>query len=154
MIMAPIRVKWDPEILAAGFRPSSIFDDVEALNTTAPIHSVGGQDVAVTASPAVNITAGLNALVRDVVERVVALAVNTTTPVTTTTTSTTTIVPSWTTTTSPALLWTTTPTTIRRAVERVTLRPVVPVEYVSIFSLNNFLECDRCNRTQQVEFIT
>ena len=111
--MAPIKIKGDPEILAAGFRPSSIFDEMEAQNTTAPIHSVGDRDVAVTASPAVNITAGLNALVRDVVERVVALAVNTTTSVTTTTST-----PFLTTTT-------TTITTTKRAVERATWQPEV-----------------------------
>ena len=116
--MAPIRVKWDPEILAGGFHPSSIFDEV-VYNTTAPVTpSMGDQDVAVTASPAVNITAGLNALVRDVVERVVALAVNTTTSVTTTTTT-----PFLTTTTSTVT--TTTITTTKRAVERATWQPEV-----------------------------
>ena len=141
--MAPIRVKWDPEILAAGFRPSSIFDEV--ANMTAPVN--------MTASPALNFTQGLETLVKEAMGRVADLVANTTTLPTTTSRPFTPVAPSWsTTTTTPD--WTTTPTTIQRAVERVTLRPVVPVEYVSIFSLNDFLECDRCNRTPKVEFIT
>ena len=133
--MAPIRVKWDPEILAAGFRPSSIFDEVDT-NVTAPVSPVDAVHDNMTGSPAQNFTQGLETLVKEVMERVADLVANTTMPPTTTSTSPTTIAPSWTTTKSPALLWTTTPTTIQRAVERVTLRPVVPVEYVSIFSLN------------------
>ena len=128
--MAPIHIKWDPEILAGGFRPSSIFDEAEVFNTTmaststAPVDVVGVQSTAAAAHPAHNVTAVLNAFVGDVVERVVALAVNTTTSVTTTTPAPPT--------TFPAPLWTTTSTTIKRAVERATLRPEVLVEHVSI----------------------
>ena len=63
--MAPIRVKWDPEILAGGFHPSSIFDEVEAINITAPVTTM--------------------APVLDLVDRVVALAINTTVSAITTT---------------------------------------------------------------------
>ena len=112
--MAPIRVIWDPEILAGGFHPSSIFDEVEANYTTAPVTpSVGDRDVAVTASPAHNLTVGLNALVKDVVERVVALAVNATTSGTTTTP-----IPFLPTTTTTAA-------TTKRAVERAIWQPEV-----------------------------
>ena len=97
--MAPIRVKWDPEILAAGFRPSSIFDGLEADNTTvsAPVDVVGAQSTVAAAHPAHNVTGVLNDLARDAMERVVTLAVNSTTSMTTTSPiiprSTTTIAP-------------------------------------------------------------
>ena len=127
--MAPIRVKWDPEILAAGFRPSSIFDGLEADNTTAStttapvIPSVGDQDVAVMASPAKNISTGLATLVEEMARRVADLATNLTSiPVPSTTTTTT--IPSW----SP-----TTTTIIRRAVETASQRPEIAAESVSIF---------------------
>ena len=119
-VMAPIRVKWDPEILAAGFRPSSIFDEVEAENMTVPVNT--------TASPALNVTGVINTVVRDTVDRVVALVVNTTVaPITTlrpVQSGQSTATPSWS---------STSPTTfIKRAVERVALTPEVAVEHVSI----------------------
>ena len=128
--MAPIRVIWDPEILAEGFRPSSIFDEAEGVfNTTAssisaPVDVVGAQSTAAAAHPAHNVTGGsssvniteeLGTIVREAVRRVVDTI--TTTPV-----PTTTLAPSW----------STTSTTIKRAVERATFRPEVIVEHVSI----------------------
>ena len=151
--MAPIRVKWDPEILAAGFRPSSIFDGLEADNTTASTSAASVTiDHVDVANPAFNITAGLNTIVRDAVERVVALAVNTTTttttapvintlvkesmervvdlvanttmPPTTTFQSFTPVAPSWS---------STTPTTIpKRTVERTDMIPEIAVGHVSM----------------------
>ena len=76
--MAPIRVKWDPEILAGGFRPSSIFDEAEVSTTTAPVDVVGVQSAAAAVNPAHNLSTGVNALVEGFVDRVVALATNTT----------------------------------------------------------------------------
>ena len=126
--MAPIRVKWDPEILAAGFRPSSIFDEV-VDNITAPVTtvpvmpSVGDQDVAVTASPARNISTGLATLVEEMARRVVDIATNITSiPVSSTTTTTK----------FPSMSPTTT-TIIRRVVETASQRPGIAVESVSIF---------------------
>ena len=184
--------------MEGGYIPSSIFDELEAnvtmaSTTMAPVERVVERVVALvvnTTTPLINTTtvstitapaavagaqnitevaylahniAGVNStVVKDVVKKAAAMVLNITAPMTTTPPTTTsrlftpvatTTTPDWVTTTSPALLWTTTPTTIQRAVERVTLRPVVPVEYVSIFSLNDFLECDRCNRTQKVELI-
>ena len=85
--MAPIKIKWDPEILAAGFRPSSIFDEAEvstmASSSSAPVDVVGAQSTAAAAHPAHNVTGVLNTLVKDAVERVVALVVNTTASVAT-----------------------------------------------------------------------
>ena len=109
--MAPIKIKWDPEILAGGFRPSSIFDGV-ANNTTAPATIVGVQSAAASVnpahritgvlSPADNTTSGLTILVEEVARRVADLATSfSTTP---------------------------TPTTV----ERVTMTPKVAVEHVSI----------------------
>ena len=161
--MAPIRVKWDPEILAAGFRPTSIFDEVEATNmtapvnmtaspasegletlvgevmrqvadlatsstttttTTAPVDVAGMQSTAAAAHPARNVTGVINTLMRDAVDRVVALVVNTTVPPTTTPLSITPVAPSW----SP----TTPTTTIKRAVERAAATPEIALEHVSI----------------------
>ena len=130
--MAPIKIQWDPEILAAGFRPSSIFDEAEANTTmastsSAPVDVVGAQSTVATAHPAHNVTGVLNDLAKELAERVVALVVNTTTPLTTTTPSptstTTTMTPDWTTSTT---------TTFKRAVESATTRPGILVEHVSI----------------------
>ena len=68
--MAPIRIKWDPEILEGGYIPSSIFDELEANVTMA----------STTMAP-----------VERVVERVVALVANTITPLINTTTTVSTI---------------------------------------------------------------
>ena len=62
--MAPIRIKWDPEILEGGFRPSSIFDEAEATvnlasTTMAPVLDiVDAGHVNMKASPAHNINGG------------------------------------------------------------------------------------------------
>ena len=68
--MAPIRVKWDPEILADGFVPSSIFDEV-AQNITGPVN--------MTVSPANNFTLGLETLVEGAVRKVADFATSSTT---------------------------------------------------------------------------
>ena len=131
--MAPINIKWDPEILAGGFRPSSIFDEAEAPNITtafttmAPVSIVGVQSTAAAANPAhnltvaanlaSNITEGLATLAKEMVRQVADLVTNPTT------------IPS--TTASPGS-WATITTTTRRAVERVTPGPEILVEHVSI----------------------
>ena len=153
--MAPIRVKWDPEILAEGFHPSSIFDEVEANVTMAstimaPVVDIVDRVVALvsnttttplantsisstttapagvvftgtTASPAANITAGLHKIMAETVRRVVDLTNNSTTSTPAISLTT----PSWTITTPSTIL--------KRAVEKVTTRPEVAVEHVSIF---------------------
>ena len=102
-----------------------------ASTSSAPVDVVGAQSTVAAAHPAHNVTGVLKALVKEAVERVVALVVNTTIPPTNIITTTTT-----TTTASQAPLWITTSTTIKRAVERATLSPEVLVEHVSIFFLN------------------
>ena len=121
--MAPIRVKWDPEILAGGFHPSSIFDEAEATVNLASTTTVPADVVSTgtTVRPAVNITAVLTDLAGEMVRRVADLATNSiTTPIPTTTLTT----PSWSTTTPSTIL--------KRAVEKVATRPEVAVEHVSI----------------------
>ena len=70
-------IEWDPEEVAAGYDLSSIYEEVDD-NFTAPVISsaVNTMD---QAGSVVNITAGLNNFVRDVVEQVVAFTINTTT---------------------------------------------------------------------------
>ena len=136
--MAPIKIKWDPEILAAGFRPSTIFDEMEAGNSTivaatdapATVDVAGVQSAVATVDPVRNVTV---AAIREAMERVVALVVNTTTPLTTTTTPTTILAPSWTTTTSAPII--VTPTTISpREVDQVTGKPEMGlVQVIAIF---------------------
>ena len=135
--MAPIKIKWDPEILAAGFRPSSIFDEVEANTTatatdaTATVDVVGVQSAAAAVNPAHNVTV---AAIREAMERVVALVVNTTTSLTTTTTtSTTVLVPSFTTSTTTTTTGFSTSTTILpREGNHVTWRPEAGLDQVKI----------------------
>ena len=132
--MAPIRVKWDPEVLAAGFRPSSIFDEAEASNITAstitaPVDVVGAQSTAAAAHPAHNVTGVLNALVRETVRQVVAITTNTTTPAFITTTTTT---------TAPGIVTST--AIFQREVDHVTRRPEVGmVQVIIIFIVSMIL---------------
>ena len=70
-------IEWDPEEVAAGYDLSSIYEGVDD-NSTAPVISSVGNTTA-QAGSAINITAGLNNFVRDVVEQVVAFTINTTT---------------------------------------------------------------------------
>ena len=125
--MAPIKIKWDPEILAGGFRPSTIFDEAEAINTTAsttmvPVGIVDVQSTAAAAHPVHNATAGLSALVEEMVKTVADLTTNLTTTSTLSTTTTT---------STPS--WSTTPTTIiRRAAETASRSPEIAAESVSI----------------------
>ena len=156
--MAPIKIKWDPEILAAGFRPSSIFDEMEAGNITtvaatdapATVDVVGVQSAAAAVDPAHNVTV---AAIREAMERVVALVVNSTT--TTTTPSSTVLAPSWTTTTTTTPGWTT-PTTIQRAVERMASQPEVVVAQVriNIFEFyRELLVCFWCRQAKSADLI-
>ena len=125
--MASIRIKWDPEILADGFVPSSIFDEAEAINTMVsttmvPVGVVNVQSTAAAAHPVHNATAGLSALVEEMVKTVADLATNLTTTSTLSTTTTT---------STPS--WSATPTTIiRRAAETASRRPEIAAESVSI----------------------
>ena len=143
--------------MAAGFHPSSIFDEV-ATNTTAPVNTVDDQDAVVTANPAANITAGLETLAEEVARYVATFATNLTTtapvdaatmvsPAVSTTAglndlvreavsrvvaSINTTTPTPITTGSPASWATTNITTLKRAVERAAMKPEVAVDHVSI----------------------
>ena len=173
--MAPIRVKWDPEILAGGFHPSSIFDEV-AINTTAhPAANITAglktlaEEVArqvatfatnltttapvsdstgTTVSPAPNITAGLTDSAEEVVRRVADLATSFITTPTPTTTPTT---PSWPTTTPTSIL--------RRVVEKVATRPEVAVEHVRnfyiyvVYKLSGYFWCKQARNIEITIFI-
>ena len=127
--MAPIKIKWDPEILAAGFRPSSIFDEWEANTTmasisSAPVDVVGAQSTVAAAHPAHNVTGVLNDLVREVVRQMV--------DITTTTTTTTTTAPIATSTTTTAPIIVTSTTIFPREVDHVTRRPEMGLDQVII----------------------
>ena len=69
-------IEWDPEEVAAGYDFSSIFEGLDE-NTTVPVISsvVNTTDLA---GPAKNITAGFSNLLKELVEKVVTVTLNTT----------------------------------------------------------------------------
>ena len=71
------KIEWDPEEVAAGYDFSSIYEGVGENDTVPVISSV--VNTTDQAGSAINMTAGLNNFVRDVVEQVVAFTINTTT---------------------------------------------------------------------------
>ena len=71
------KIEWDPEEVAAGYDLSSIYEGVGENDTVPVISSV--VNTTDQAGSAINMTAGLNNFVRDVVEQVVAFTINTTT---------------------------------------------------------------------------
>ena len=110
-------IEWDPEEVAAGYDLSSIYEEVDD-NFTAPVISsaVNTMD---QAGSVVNITAGLNNFVWDVVEQVVVFTINNTTS------TPSTLVP---TTVTPS----TVSTILKRVVEHLGKEPSIPVATVCI----------------------
>ena len=153
--MAHIHIKWDPEILAGGFRPSSIFDEAEATvnmasTTMAPVLDIVDRVVALvintTTTPLVNTSvsstitapadvvstgttvrpaANITAGLTDLAGKMVTRVADLVTTFVTTPTPTTTL-------TTPSWSTTTPSTILKRAVEKVATRPEVAVEHVSI----------------------
>ena len=117
-------VEWGPEEVAAGYDLSSIFGD-EGNNTTASVISsvVNNTD---QANPAINFTAGLSNIVRDVVVKVVTYTINATTT-TPSTLANSTMTPPLSSTPS------TVSTIVKRVVEQLTKEPNIPVATVCIY---------------------
>ena len=117
-------VEWGPEEVAVGYDLSSIFGD-EGNNTTASVISsvVNNTD---QANPAINFTAGLSNIVRDVVVKVVTYTINATTT-TPSTLANSTMTPPLSSTPS------TVSTIVKRVVEQLTKEPNIPVATVCIY---------------------
>ena len=115
------KIEWDTEEVAAGYDLSSIYEEVDD-NSTAPVISsvVNTTD---RAGPATNITVGLSTLLKEVVEKVAEMVVNTTT---TTIASTTVASPS---SSSPASI----SHLVKKAVEHLGKEPNISVATVCIF---------------------
>ena len=115
------KIEWDPEEVAAGYDLSSIYEGVDD-NSTAPVISsvVNTTD---QAGPATNITVGLSHLLKEVVEKVAEMVVNTTT----TTMASTTVAPPRSSTPS------TVSTMVKRVVEHLGNEPSIPVAPVCIY---------------------
>ena len=73
------RIEWDPEEVAAGYDLSTIYEEVDD-NSTAPVISSAVNNTDLADHPAINITAVVKEVARQVVERV-ANATTTTTPI-------------------------------------------------------------------------
>ena len=71
-------VEWDPEEVAAGYDFSSIYEGLDENTTVPVISSVANTMDPTTISPALNITAGLSKLVKEVAKQVVEMVANTT----------------------------------------------------------------------------
>ena len=119
------KIEWDPEEVAAGYDLSSIYEGVDD-NSTAPVISsvVNTTD---RAGPATNITVGLSTLLKEVVEKVAEMVVNTTT---TTMASTTVAPPS---SSSPASI----SHLVKKAVEHLGKEPNISVATVCIIFFNS-----------------
>ena len=77
-------IEWDPEEVAAGFDLSSIYEGVDDTTMAPVIFSVDLVNTTVLAGPANNISVGFSTLVKEVMEKVVAIAINATTTTPTT----------------------------------------------------------------------
>ena len=75
------RIEWDPEEVAAGYDLSSIYEEV-VDNSTAPVISSAINTTDLVDHPAINITAVVKEVARQVVERVVNATTTTTAPIT------------------------------------------------------------------------
>ena len=114
------KIEWDPEEVAAGYDLSSIYEGVGENSTVPVISSV--VNTTDQAGPATNITVGLSHLLKEVVEKVEEMGVNTTT----TTTASTTVAPS--TSSLPASI----PHLVKKAVEHLGREPSSPLATVCI----------------------
>ena len=114
------KIEWDPEEVAAGYDLSSIYEGVDD-NSTVPVISsvVNNTD---QAGPTTNITVGLSHLLKEVVEKVAEMAVNTTTS----TIASTTVAPS--SSSSPASI----SHLVKKAVEHLGKEPILPAATVCI----------------------
>ena len=124
-------VEWGPEEVAAGYDLSSIFED-EDNNTTASVISsvVNTTDhITVMASPVLNITAGLNNLVKEVVKQMAEMVVNTT--LNPTTMASTTVAP------PSSFTLSTVSTIVKRVVEHLGNEPNISVATVCIIFFNS-----------------
>ena len=72
------KIEWDTEEVAAGYDLSSIYEEVDDNSTAPVISSVVNTTDHSTVSPALNITAGLSELVKEVVKQAVEMVANTT----------------------------------------------------------------------------
>ena len=114
------KIEWDPEEVAAGYDLSSIYEGVDDNSTVFVISSVA--NTTDLAGPATNITVGLSHLLKEVVERVAEMVVNTTT---TTMVSTTVAPPS-------SFTPSTVSTIMKRVAEHLGREPSIPVATVCI----------------------
>ena len=117
-------IEWDPEEMAAGYDLSSIYEGVED-NSTVPVISSGVNTADQADHPAINITAGLSNLLKEVVEQVVERVSNTT--INPTTITPTAVAPS--SGSSPS----TVSTIVKRVVEHLGREPSSPVATVCIY---------------------
>ena len=74
------RIEWDPEEVAAGYDLSTIYEEVDD-NSTAPVISSAVNNTDLADHPAINITAVVEEVARQVVERVANATTTTTTPI-------------------------------------------------------------------------
>ena len=114
------KIEWDPEEVAEGYDLSSIYEGVDD-NTTVPVIS----SVVSTTHPAINITA----VVKEVAKQVVGMVANTigSTP------NSATLVPSNVALSSSSFTPSTISTSVKKVVEHLAGRPNTPMETVSIF---------------------
>ena len=126
-------IEWDPEEVAAGFDLSSIYEGVDDTTMAPVIFSVDVVNTTVLAGPANNISVGFSTLVEEVMEKVVAIAINATT------TTPTTLV-NHTVERGPSISIPTTITTVvKKVAEHLGREPSIPVATVCIifFLWNN-----------------
>ena len=114
------KIEWDPEEVAEGYDLSSIYEGVDD-NTTVPVIS----SVVSTTHPAINITA----VVKEVAKQVVGMVANTigSTP------NSATLVPSNVAPSSSSFTPSTISTSVKKVVEHLAGRPNTPLETVCIF---------------------
>ena len=117
------KIEWDPEEVAAGYDLSSIYEGVGENSTVPVISSV--VNTTDQAGPAINITAGLSNLLKEVVEQVAEMVTNTT--INPTTITPTTVAPY--SGSSPS----TVSTIVKRVVEHLGREPSSPVATVCIY---------------------
>ena len=117
------RIEWDPEEVAAGYDLSSIYEGVDD-NSTAPVISSVVNTTDQADHPAINITAVVKEVARQVVDRV-ANTINSS--LNSTTMASTTVVPPSSSTPS------TVSTIVKKVVEQLAKEPSSPVATVCIF---------------------
>ena len=124
------KIEWDPEEVAVGYDLSSIFEDEDNNSTASVISSL--VNVTDQAGPAINITAGFSNLLKEVVEKVVAVAINATPTIPITPASSTVVPPS---SSSPASI----SNLVKKAVEQPGKESNIPVATVCIIIFNSII---------------